>query len=120
MYILLLLMMGCSRPAPEAKNALLTYVNPLIGTAPATTQTAKLHSEAGSELMAQTFPAVTAPFGMTQWTPQTRSSEQKCLSPYYYQDDSIQGFRGSHWMSGSCTQDYGSVSIMALQGQAQS
>ncbi len=95
----------------------LAYVRPLIGTAPSTTETARLHSEAGSELRGQTFPAIGMPFGMTQWTPQTRATEQKCLSPYYYQDDSIQGFRGSHWMSGSCTQDYGSVTIMALQGE---
>ncbi|WP_278940013.1 GH92 family glycosyl hydrolase, partial [Parabacteroides johnsonii] len=26
----------------------------------------------------------------------------------------IQGFRASHWMNGSCTQDYGSVTIMPL------
>jgi len=95
----------------------LSYVNPLIGTAPSTTETAVLHSESGSELRGQTFPAVGVPFGMAQWTPQTRASEQKCLSPYYYLDDSIQGFRGSRWMSGSCTQDYGSVTIMPITGE---
>ena len=56
---------------------------------------------------------------MTQWTPQTQATEQKCLSPYYYQDDSIQGFRASRWMSGSCTQDYGSVTLMATTGGLQ-
>ncbi|MDZ7608513.1 MAG: hypothetical protein U5K79_23675 [Cyclobacteriaceae bacterium] len=25
--------------------------------------------------------------------------------------------RGSHWMSGSCTQDYGSVTIMPIAGK---
>ena len=33
------------------------YVNPLIGTAPSTTESARRHSEAGSELKGQTFPA---------------------------------------------------------------
>jgi len=89
----------------------LSYVNPLIGTAPATTESAKRHGE-GSEEKGQTYPAVGRPFGMTQWTAETRITEEKCISPYYYNDKYITGFRGSHWMSGSCTQDYGSVTIM--------
>lgn len=90
----------------------LKFVDPLIGTAPATTESARKHSEAGSELKGQNFPAVGRPFGMTQWTPETRNTEEKCVSPYYYNDKLITGFRGSHWMSGSCTQDYGSISLM--------
>ena len=88
------------------------YVDPLVGTALATTESAKKHSEAPSELKGQTFPATGRPFGMTQWTPETRLTELKCISPYYYADKYITGFRGSHWMSGSCTQDYGSASLM--------
>ena len=107
---------ACSSPQAPSTDSLLFYVNPLIGTAPATTASAQRHSESGSELRGQTYPAVGVPFGMTQWTPQTRATEQKCLSPYYYQDDSLQGFRASHWMSGSCTQDYGSVTLMAMSG----
>ncbi|MCU1323914.1 MAG: alpha,2-mannosidase [Acidobacteriaceae bacterium] len=76
-------------------------VNPLIGT--------------GGE--GQTFPAAGVPFGMTQWTPQTRSTEAKCIAPYYVADTKIQGFRGSHFLSGSCTQDYGSVTLMPLSGE---
>jgi predicted alpha-1,2-mannosidase len=95
------------------------YVNPLIGTAPSTTESARLHSEAGSELKGQTYPAIGVPHGMTHWTPQTHATENKCISPYYYQDTKIQGFRGSHWMSGSCTQDYGSVTLMPMSGNLQ-
>ncbi|QHT69181.1 glycoside hydrolase family 92 protein [Rhodocytophaga rosea] len=90
------------------------YVNPLIGTAPSSTESTRMHSEAGSELKGQTYPAVGVPHGMTHWTPQTHATENKCISPYYYQDTKIQGFRGSHWMSGSCTQDYGSVTLMPM------
>jgi len=90
----------------------LQYVDPLIGTAPATTESAKRHSEAGSELKGQTYPTVGRPFGMIQWTPETRTTEAKCVVPYYYNDKLLTGFRGSHWMDGSCTQDYGSASIM--------
>ncbi len=108
--------LSCNTTDPYYPPSILSYVNPLIGTAPSTTETAQMHSESGSELRGQTFPAVGVPFGMTQWTPQTRATEQKCLSPYYYQDTRIQGFRGSRWMSGSCTQDYGSVTIMPTTG----
>lgn len=88
------------------------FVDPLIGTGPARTVSALRHSESGSEGKGQNFPAVGRPFGMTQWTPETRTTEIKCISPYYYNDKLITGFRGSHWMSGSCTQDYGSVTLM--------
>ncbi|WP_375436558.1 GH92 family glycosyl hydrolase [uncultured Hymenobacter sp.] len=99
------------------KEIPISYVNPLVGTAVSTTESARRHSEAGSELKGQTFPAVGVPHGHTHWTPQTRATENKCVSPYYFEDQKIQGFRGSHWMSGSCTQDYGSVTIMPLTGQ---
>lgn len=76
------------------------WVDPRIGTAAA----------------GQTFPATGVPFGMTQWTPETRAGEIKCVAPYYDADTELEGFRGSHFMSGSCTQDYGSVTLMPLSG----
>src|SRR3954467_12144740 len=87
----------------------------MAGTAAATTKSALKHGT-GGELFANTIPAVTMPFGMTQWTPQTRMSEKKCLPPYYYRDTLFSGIRGSHWLSGSCTQDYGSVTVMPVTG----
>ena len=54
---------------------------------------------------------------MTNWVAQTQATEQKCHPPYYYFQDAIQGFRASHWMNGSCTQDYGSVTIMPLSNK---
>ncbi len=68
----------------------------------------------GTSADGQTFPATGVPFGMTQWTPQTRSGEGKCVAPYYVADTRIQGFRGSHFLSGSCAQDYGSFTLMPL------
>lgn len=96
-------------------NALVDYVNPLIGTAPSTTLSALKHG-LNSENNAQVVPYVTVPFGMTNWTPQTKSTETKCHAPYYYTDSIITGFRGSHWLSGSCVQDYGSMTIMPISG----
>ena len=53
---------------------------------------------------------------MTSWSPQTRAGEVKCVAPYYYTDTKIQGFRGSHFLSGSCVPDYGSFTVMAMTG----
>ncbi len=101
----------------SASQDLINYVQPLSGTASSTTISAVKHSEAGSEQNANTIPAVGVPFGMTQWTPQTRTTEIKCQPPYYYKDTMLSGFRGTHWISGSCMQDYGSVTIMPVAGK---
>lgn len=96
---------------------LIPYVQPLAGTAPSTTVAALKHSEAGSEKNANTIPSVTLPFAMTQWTPQTRQGENKCVPPYFYGDTLLTGFRGTHWLNGSCTQDYGSFTVMPIVGK---
>jgi len=100
-----------------AAQNLMQYIQPLSGTAPSTTPAALKHSEDGSEKNANTIPAVGLPFAMTQWTPQTRTTEVKCLPPYFYKDSILSGFRGTHWLSGSCTQDYGSFTIMPVAGK---
>jgi predicted alpha-1,2-mannosidase len=87
-------------PVVSAQTRYTKWVNELIGTA----------NEG------QTFPATGAPFAMTQWTPQTRAGNTKCVPPYYFGDTKLQGFRASHWLSGSCTQDYGSMTIMPVSG----
>lgn len=94
---------GCSsqRNGNEKAAAAVSYVDPMIGTA----------------AQGNTIPAVGLPFGMTQWTPQTNISEEKCEPPYVYTDNMLNGFRGSHWLSGSCTQDYGSVTLMPVTGK---
>lgn len=100
----------------RAQQQVVRYVQPLAGTAASTTPAAQRHSEASSEQFANTIPAVAPPFAMTQWTPQTRKGEEKCVAPYYYADSLINGFRASHWLSGSCTQDYGSFTVMPVSG----
>jgi predicted alpha-1,2-mannosidase len=104
---------ACNR---SEKKPLISYVNLLIGTNEAATPSASRNP--GDHVdFGQTIPAVTAPFGMTQWTPQNRSSENKCLAPYYLNRNAIQGFRATHWTSGSCVQDYGSFTLMPVAGQ---
>jgi predicted alpha-1,2-mannosidase len=99
----------------QAPN-LVKYVNPLAGTATSTTPAALKHGDLLGNF-ANTAPAVGTPFAMTQWMPQTQAAEKKCIPPYYYKDNEFQGFRGSHWISGSCMQDYGSVTIMPITGK---
>ena len=82
----------------SARPSLADQVNVMIGTA----------------AEGQTFPGTGFPFAMTEWTPQTRAGEEKCVAPYYAADTRIQGFRGSHFLSGSCAQDYGSFTFMPL------
>jgi len=57
-----------------------------------------------------TMPFVTPPFGMTDWTAQTRQNKVSVTS-YKYEDTSISGFMGTHqpaiWMG-----DYGYVTLM--------
>jgi len=106
--------MACADIFAQTAN-LVKYVNPISGTATSTTPSALKH---GSVLanFANTIPSVCTPFAMTQWTPQTHASEKKCIPPYYYHEDEFSGFRASHWISGSCTQDYGSLTIMPITG----
>lgn len=98
------------------RDSLWKYVQPLAGTAGSTTPAAMKHGE-GTEKNANTIPAVGLPFAMTQWTPQTQLTEQKCIPPYFYKDAVFTGFRGTHWLSGSCTQDYGSFTVMPVAGK---
>src|SRR5690554_1523366 len=87
------------------------YVNPLIGT---DIRVVEGKDENSTEERGQVMPAVGVPHGMTNWVAQTQATEMKCHPPYYYFQPGFQGFRASHWMNGSCTQDYGSVTIMPL------
>ncbi|RYD76172.1 MAG: glycoside hydrolase family 92 protein, partial [Sphingobacteriales bacterium] len=113
-FFIALLFFGTSAFSQQAD--LVRYVQPFSGTAASTTKASE-HVEDKTERLANTIPAVGLPFGMTQWTPQTQITEQKCLAPYYYNNKKIYGFRGTHWISGSCTQDYGSFTVMPISGK---
>jgi predicted alpha-1,2-mannosidase len=113
LYLTFMLLSGVA----VAQKTPIEYVETRIGTAASATESATQHSEAGSELKGQTIPAVGAPHAMTQWTPQTRSTETKCIAPYYFNDSKFQGLRGTHWLNGSCVQDYGTLTVMPLSGE---
>lgn len=104
----------CLFSCNQQENKFEKYVDPLIGTDIRIVQGKDKNS---TEERGQIMPAVGIPHGMTNWVAQTQATEQKCHPPYYYFQDAIQGFRTSHWMNGSCTQDYGSVTIMPLSNK---
>lgn len=104
----------CLFSCNQQENKFEKYVDPLIGTDIRIVQGKDKNS---TEERGQIMPAVGVPHGMTNWVAQTQETEQKCHPPYYYFQDAIQGFRTSHWMNGSCTQDYGSVTIMPLSNK---
>ncbi len=75
------------------------YVNPFIGVG-----------------LGHTYPGVGVPFGFTVWTPQSaRATGSKDLP--YSGDKLITGFRGTHYPSGACMSDYGSITIEPQAGQ---
>ena len=90
-----------SRPDP------VDWVNPYIGTG---------GTDAGAEYGGMA-PLVTTPFGMTNWTAQTRQNRISVAS-YAYEDQWITGFIGTHqpavWMG-----DYGYVTLMPEMGGLQ-
>lgn len=102
----------------------MTFLKPICALAPLLLSVAALSQtpyqlvdpHIGTANEGQTAPIVGEPFAMTNWTPETRATEKKCVAPYYFADTKLTGFRASHWMSGSCTQDYGSVTLMPTFG----
>ena len=74
--------------APAAAEGLVDLVRPIVGTA-------RKDQAIGAVNSGQTYPAVGVPFAMAHWTPQTQASEDKCIAPFYAQDERIQGIRES-------------------------
>lgn len=92
----------CFTSARAQERDAARFVNPLLGTQ---------RSALG---YGGTMPLVTAPFGMTDWTAQTRQNKISVTS-YNYDDATISGFIGTHqpaiWMG-----DYGYVTLMPQIG----
>lgn len=92
------------------KKDYIQYVNPYIGTS----FDPEIHSWGISDY-GGTVPFVTAPFGMTKWSPQTRENKIG-TAVYSYDDSKIMGFMATHqpaiWMG-----DYGYLSIMPEIGE---
>ncbi|MBE9488984.1 MAG: GH92 family glycosyl hydrolase, partial [Bacteroidetes bacterium] len=98
LFLLILSFLSCSTtdntPAKKDK-ALISYVNPFIGT--------------GGH--GHTYPGATMPFGMMQLSPDTRLEGWDGCSGYHYSDKYIYGFTHTH-LSGTGVSDYGDILLM--------
>ena len=92
--------------AAEREN-LIQYVDGYIGTNPWQGSEGSTDSDNGN-----TLPQVGVPFAHSPFSPQTRATEDKCISPYYYKDSFFHGIRKTHFMSGSCVVEYGPITII--------
>src|SRR5579884_3345944 len=97
-FLPLLFVTTSALSAQETTKSPVDSVNPYIGTA------------GGGSDYGGTMPLVTTPFGMTNWTAQTRQNKIS-VSSYAYEDHTISGFIGTHqpaiWMG-----DYGYVTLI--------
>jgi len=109
-FFLCLLTISLSSCHKDDNKNYLQYVNMFAGTAYPKVNVEEFR---GSTYIygGQVIPAVTYPFGMTQWTLQTQSSEREGMAPFYSGKIRFQGFRATHWLNGSCNKDYGSFTI---------
>ncbi|NPA37330.1 MAG: glycoside hydrolase family 92 protein [Chlorobi bacterium] len=90
---------GCEQPA----GALVDNVNPLMGT------------ESDFSLSnGNTYPAITLPWGMNFWSPQTGKMGDGWM--YKYDDKKIRGIKQTHQPS-PWINDYGAFSLMAVTGE---
>ena len=95
--------------------SVVSRIDTRVGTAASSSPSSSIFGSAG-EVFGNTLPCITEPHGHTFWTPQTRQTEKKGVSPYYYNDTEFLGFRASHWLVGGATQDYGSFALLPSDG----
>lgn len=103
-FITILLMTACaqkpSAPKPQQKKALISYVDPFIGTAG----------------KGKTYPGATQPYGMVQLSPDNGRNGWDWISGYFYPDNVIAGFSHTH-LSGTGAGDLYDISFMPLAGE---
>jgi predicted alpha-1,2-mannosidase len=90
MLFMLAFFTGCSQTTDNYSK----WVNPFIGT--------------GGH--GHTYPGASAPFGMVQLSPDTRTEGWDACSGYHYSDSTIIGFSHTH-LSGTGAADYGDILI---------
>jgi predicted alpha-1,2-mannosidase len=87
----------------QVKPAPVSYVNPLVGTL-----------SKGALSSGNTYPAITMPWGMNCWMPQTGKTGNGWA--YVYTEDKIRGFKQTHQPS-PWINDYGQFAIMPVTGK---
>lgn len=99
--LILLCLAACStEPKADYVTDPASYVDPFIGT--------------GGH--GHTFPGATVPFGMVQFSPDTRMNDWDGCSGYHTSDNTILGFSTTH-LSGTGCSDYGDFRFMPFAGE---
>jgi predicted alpha-1,2-mannosidase len=99
--LMLLCLAACStQPKVDYVADPANYVDPFIGT--------------GGH--GHTFPGATVPFGMVQFSPDTRMNDWDGCSGYHTSDNTILGFSTTH-LSGTGCSDYGDFRFMPIVGE---
>ena len=99
--IALLCLAACNtQPKADYVTDAAAYVDPFIGT--------------GGH--GHTFPGATVPFGMVQFSPDTRMNDWDGCSGYHTSDNTILGFSTTH-LSGTGCSDYGDFRFMPFAGE---
>ncbi|MBR3427320.1 MAG: GH92 family glycosyl hydrolase [Bacteroidales bacterium] len=99
--LMLLALAACStQPKADYVTDPANYVDPFIGT--------------GGH--GHTFPGATVPFGMVQFSPDTRMNDWDGCSGYHTSDHTILGFSTTH-LSGTGCSDYGDFRFMPVVGE---
>jgi len=95
----------------------LDYVDTRVGTAYSIADLTVTEVEEPSGYVS---PIVGNPSALTHWTPQTSVLKKRILTvpvPYWYEDKSIQGFRGTRYPNGAVVSDWGALSLMPMTGK---
>ena len=101
--LLLLCLAACTQqPQADYVTDAAQYVDPFIGT--------------GGH--GHTFPGATVPFGMVQFSPDTRMNDWDGCSGYHTSDNTILGFSTTH-LSGTGCSDYGDFRFLPYVGEYQ-
>ena len=100
--LILLALAACTEQQPKAEFVTdpANYVDPFIGT--------------GGH--GHTYPGATVPFGMVQFSPDTRMNDWDGCSGYHTSDNTILGFSTTH-LSGTGCSDYGDFRFMPVVGE---
>ncbi len=102
-FIAMLALAACTQqPKADYVTDPANYVDPFIGT--------------GGH--GHTFPGATVPFGMVQFSPDTRMNDWDGCSGYHTSDNTILGFSTTH-LSGTGCSDYGDFRFMPYVGEYQ-
>ena len=102
---------------PLPKKEYLGYVDTRVGTAPSIADVTVTEAE---EPLGYVSPIVGNPSALTHWTPQTAKWTDRVITvpvPYWYEDEKIQGFRGTRYPNGAVVGDWGPMSIMPMTGK---